>query len=199
MREDTLLRKSERGQREIAATTPTLSPKMRRLLIMADGRITAAQLAKMVPGPDGVAMLAELVAMGFIEPVNAGARAEVSQPPAAAPVATPKPPASAPTYERPSAPVAVAAARAPQLAVVTAAAPAQSAEADNGVARIKAELRTYLTEVLGADIALVQDKLEAVQDTERLSRFLTRCEDLVANYGGARKAADFRARFSAHY
>lgn len=224
--QEEILHKSERGQREMAAATPTLSPKMRRLLIMADGKTTVAQLARMVPGSDGMAMLNELISMGYLELASARARAGAARTTAAAPPPfreNAQPPASRTTPDRPaqmpaatpgvSASVTAAAAgsaagaalRAPQLAVVSAAAPAYAPtpaparDPAQSLAPVKAELRAFLAEVMGADIALVQDKLEAVQDAERLARFLVRCEDLVANYGGARKAADFRTRFSGHY
>jgi hypothetical protein len=220
--QEEILHKSERGQREMAAATPTLSPKMRRLLIMADGKTTVAQLARMVPGSDGMAMLNELIGMGYLELASARARSGAARTTAPAPPPSrenAQPPVSRAAPDRPSqtqpatpgmatsatATAARAAMRAPQLAVVSAAAPAYTPtpaparDPAQSLAPVKAELRAFLAEVMGADISLVQDKLEAVQDAERLARFLTRCEDLVANYGGARKAADFRSRFSGHY
>ncbi len=71
-------RKTPKGEQEIATRENGLSARLRSVLIMADGRITGADLRRRAGAlGDGEALVAALVGGGFIEPIplNAGAPA----------------------------------------------------------------------------------------------------------------------------
>jgi hypothetical protein len=60
--------KTPKGIEEIAKRSEGVSLKARRLLIMVDGSRDFATLAAMFPGDDGMAMLENLLAEGYITP-----------------------------------------------------------------------------------------------------------------------------------
>jgi len=63
----TIFVKTAQGQEEIASRTRQLSPRVRAVLIMVDGRRTVAELTALTPSPsDGEAHLATLLEGGFI-------------------------------------------------------------------------------------------------------------------------------------
>ncbi len=80
----TLFRKTAKGQAEIETRAHRLSPRLRALLIMVDGKRDLAALSALVPQQADVAV-AELLAQGFIEAT--GDNTAATPTPAAAPAA----------------------------------------------------------------------------------------------------------------
>lgn len=76
----TVFAKTEAGQQEIKTRALGLSPRLRSVLIMVDGRRTGQDLAAMT-GPDAPLVLAQLLERGCVEVIAA------APPPAAAPAA----------------------------------------------------------------------------------------------------------------
>ena len=81
----TLFRKTAKGQTEIETRAHRLTPRLRGLLIMVDGKRDLAALSALIPQQAEV-LLQELTAQGFIEVVE-GALSPAASPAAAAPVA----------------------------------------------------------------------------------------------------------------
>jgi len=81
------------GQQEIQSRTKGLTPMVRRLLILIDGKRSGLDLQPMVAGQDLSALLQELLQKGCIE-------ALAPAPPAPPPVATPLPTALAASARR---------------------------------------------------------------------------------------------------
>jgi hypothetical protein len=90
-------RKTAKGQAEVETRAHRLSPRLRALLIMVDGKRDLAALSTVAP-PSAQAALDELWAQGFVEPVAAAAAptAPVPSPAVAAGVAGPTRSASTP-------------------------------------------------------------------------------------------------------
>ncbi len=95
----TLFRKTAKGQAEIETRAHRLTPRLRGLLIMVDGKRDLAALAALVP-QHTEALLQELAAQGFIEGFESAATAA----PAAAPGASPA--AATPAAAPPATPAA---------------------------------------------------------------------------------------------
>jgi hypothetical protein len=88
----TLFRKTAKGQAEIETRVHRLTPRLRGLLILVDGKRDQAGLAALMPQDTG-ALLQELIAQGFIESFEAAA-APAPAPSAKAPASAPAAPAS---------------------------------------------------------------------------------------------------------
>lgn len=90
---DVVFRKTDLGSEEVRSRGHALSPKLRQLLIMIDGKTPAGQLALQLPEKEMVHRLMELEWDGFIERVGGvAAGGAISSPkPAPAPVAVPAP------------------------------------------------------------------------------------------------------------
>ncbi len=92
----TSFRKTAKGQTEIETRAHRLTPRLRGLLILVDGKRDEAALAALVPVPQQAeGLLAELVSQGFIEPLP---EAAAPPQPVAAPAAAPRA-AAAPSGE----------------------------------------------------------------------------------------------------
>lgn len=85
MSPDSVLSKTQKGTREIETRENKLDHRLRALLIMVNGRATAAELAKKFEQIGDVSpMLQQLAAQGFIEAVG-GAQPAAASPAAASP------------------------------------------------------------------------------------------------------------------
>ncbi|HSC80772.1 MAG TPA: hypothetical protein VLC08_10485 [Chitinolyticbacter sp.] len=93
---DVVFRKTDLGTEEVRGRSHALSPKLRQLLIMIDGKTPVNQLALQLPEKEMVHRLMELEWDGFIERVGGvAAGGPVSSPkPAPAPAAAPAAPVS---------------------------------------------------------------------------------------------------------
>lgn len=86
----TRFRKTAKGLAEIETRAHRLSPRLRALLIMVDGKRDLAALEALVP-QQAEAALNELMSQGFIETSGETPAAPAAAPPAAAPAAPPAP------------------------------------------------------------------------------------------------------------
>lgn len=86
----TRFRKTAKGLAEIETRAHRLSPRLRALLIMVDGKRDLAALEALVP-QQAEAALNELMSQGFIEAAGETPAAPAAAPPAAAPAAPPAP------------------------------------------------------------------------------------------------------------
>ncbi len=91
-------RKTAKGQAEIETRAHRLSPRLRALLIMVDGKRDLAALEALMP-QQAEAALAELMSQGFIE-TNGEAAAAASSPTTAPAPAAPPPPTPAADFEK---------------------------------------------------------------------------------------------------
>ena len=78
---NSILTKTPKGVEEVETRKHKLEPRLRSMLIMVNGKSSAAELAAKLP--QGQAMLDELAKQGFVE----GAKASAAAPAAAAPAA----------------------------------------------------------------------------------------------------------------
>ncbi len=85
----TIYRKTDKGRAEIDTRTHRLPPRLRSLLIMADGRRTDIQLAELVPGE--AAGLTRLAEQGFLEALIEQSRAPLKPVAAQVPPVPPAP------------------------------------------------------------------------------------------------------------
>ncbi len=85
---NTIFRKTELGNMEVASRKLGLRAELRRLLILIDGRNTAGKLAVFVRMPEIDMLLYELQALGLIDPLDGNVESALA-PPSAAPVAAP--------------------------------------------------------------------------------------------------------------
>lgn len=83
---NTIFRKTELGNIEVASRKLGLRAELRRLLILIDGRNTAAKLAAFVRMPEIDNLLYELQSLGVIETADGIASAAIVAPPANTPV-----------------------------------------------------------------------------------------------------------------
>lgn len=96
--DNTIYAKSALGQQEIASRSLGLTPMVRRLLILVDGKRSGRELRPMVDGQDLGALINQLLEKGCIE--------QVATRPVAPPVAAPAPAAASTRLPAPGAPAA---------------------------------------------------------------------------------------------
>jgi len=72
---DSVLSKTHKGAQEIATRQNKLDPRLRALLIMVNGKATAAELAEKFGHADIAPMLEQLAAQGLIQETGAAAPA----------------------------------------------------------------------------------------------------------------------------
>ena len=85
----TIYRKTDKGRAEISTRAHQLAPRLRSLLIMADGRRTDLQLAEL--GPHVATGLSKLAEEGFLEALIERARGSAPGTPVAAVASVPAP------------------------------------------------------------------------------------------------------------
>lgn len=98
MDKNTLLAKTEKGRDAMARRLPELGPRLRSMLILVDGKRSAAELDKLGAGlGGGAALLEQLLAQGWIAPHDPNVPSfqntapVVDGPPSVAPVPAPVP------------------------------------------------------------------------------------------------------------
>lgn len=67
MRKDAIYQKSPKGVQSIATRDHAVTPKLRTLLILVDGKRRCDELAKLTPADDAEQLLHQLLQMGMIE------------------------------------------------------------------------------------------------------------------------------------
>lgn len=95
----TRFRKTAKGQTEIETRAHRLSPRLRALLIMVDGKRDLAALEALMP-QQAEAALAELMSQGFIETTGDAPAAPATAPAASAAPPAASPPSSAVDFEK---------------------------------------------------------------------------------------------------
>lgn len=164
----TLFRKTAKGQTEIETRVHRLTPRLRGLLIMVDGKRDLAALSALMP-QQADALLQELTAQGFIELVEAAASAPVA----------------------PTAAIAAATAVAP---VVQPTAPSSSAVEFE---KLRRDAVRALTDAVGPAAETLAIRMEKARSPEELQPLLTQAAQVLANMRGRAAADAFTARFPA--
>jgi hypothetical protein len=163
-----VLAKTAKGLEEVKARTHGLPQKLRTILIMVDGTVTAGDLIKKFGGvPEIATALESLASDGFVEVKGAG----VASSPAPAARAAP----SAGATQPPSSAVAPVQSRGDALSALT----------------------RFLHDNLGPDADFVTGALEAARTRADFLAAAERCVDTVAAVCGAAKAQAFRERAKA--
>lgn len=163
----TLFRKTAKGQTEIETRAHRLTPRLRGLLILVDGKRDEAALAALVPVPQQAeGLLGELVSQGFIEAL----------PEAAAPPAPAKAPAPA-----------GAAAPAANLATVSA----------GDFDAVRRSAVRALNDELGPAAESLAIRIERARSMADLRPLLVQAAQLVANMRGRAAAEAYAAKFLA--
>ena len=164
----TLFRKTAKGQTEIETRVHRLTPRLRGLLIMVDGKRDLAALSALMP-QQADALLQELTAQGFIELVEAAASAPVA----------------------PTAAIAAATAVAP---VVQPTAPSSSAVEFE---KLRRDAVRALTDAVGPAAETLAIRMEKARSPDELQPLLTQAAQVLANMRGRAAADAFTARFPA--
>jgi hypothetical protein len=161
----TLFRKTAKGQNEIETRAHRLTPRLRALLILVDGRRDAVALAALVQQAD--ALLAELLAQGFVE---------------ALPEPEPAPPPPAPV-PRPAAPAAPTAPAATPVA--------RGSDFDT----LRRSAVRALNDELGPAAEMLSIRLERSRSMAELRPLLVQAAQAVANMRGRAAAEAYAAKF----
>lgn len=171
-------RKTAKGVAEIETRAHRLSPRVRQMLILVDGRRSDADLRQLIsPGADEA--LHALAADGFVELVGATAA-----PAAAVRTAPPAGPAAAPS---------AATAAPPASAPVPVAEPAPAAPGLGAQDRRDAvRMLTDLVGPVGEPLAL---KIEQARSDDELRKLLDMAYQSIRNTRGSFAAAAFADRF----
>jgi hypothetical protein len=164
MKPDSVLAKTDKGAREIETRENKLDHRLRALLIMINGKATAAELAKKFEQVgDILPMLDQLAAQGFV--AEAGAAGAAAPPSAAAA----RPPA-------------------PQRPVTGPAAGL------GDLKRAQMELCMHLRNVLGPDADLITGKIEACRTLDELRAYFAAQRGTLDEWLGKSKSAAFWAK-----
>lgn len=165
----TSLRKTAKGQTEIETRAHRLTPRLRALLILVDGKRDAAALGALVPQADS--LLEELLAQGFVE---APAAAEAPPPPAPQPAAPAARPAAAP-----------------------APAPKAPSSGSGDFDALRRNAVRALNDELGPAAESMAIRIERARSMAELRPLLVQAAQLVANMRGRGPAEAYAARFLA--
>lgn len=163
----TLFRKTAKGQVEIETRAHRLTPRLRGLLIMVDGKRDSAGLAALMPPQQAEALLQELTAQGFIESFET-AGGPTAPPAAPAPGAAPAP-SSAPTT--PNAAAAV------------------------DFEKLRRDAVRALTDGAGPAAETVAIRIEKAKSIDELRPLLAQAAQVLANMRGRAAAEAFALRF----
>jgi len=162
-----LFRKTAKGQTEIETRAHRLTPRLRALLILVDGKRDTAALGGLVQQAED--LLAELLAQGFVEALPEA----VAPPPPAPPV-------------RPAVPAPAAA---------PAAAPPAATGGDFDTLRRNAV--RALNDALGPAAESLAIRIERARSMAELRPLLVQAAQLMANMRGRGAAEAYAAKFLA--
>jgi hypothetical protein len=161
---NSVLAKTDKGNREIETRENKLDHRLRALLIMVNGKATTAELAKKFEQlGDITPMLSQLVSQGFIVEAGGTASAAAAPRPAAAPAA-PARPTTGP------------------------------AAGLGDVKRAQSELCMHLRNVLGPDADALTAKIEACKTIEELRAYFAAQRGTLDEWLGKSKSAAFWAK-----
>ncbi|MDP2007423.1 MAG: hypothetical protein Q8K45_17250 [Rubrivivax sp.] len=168
----TPFRKTAKGQTEIETRAHRLTPRLRGLLILVDGKRDAEALAALVP-QQADTLLAELLAQGFVE-----ALPETGAPPA-------------PPPRRAAEPRPVAETRAPPPPPATA--PGRSDDFET----LRRNAVRALNDELGPAAETIAIRIERTHSMAELRPLLVQAAQAVANMRGRAAAEAYAAKFLA--
>lgn len=178
MHNKSVFRKSAKGSEAIATRQHGLTPKLRSLLILIDGKRSVEELARMsAMFGDPMQLLAELESGGFIETDAAS-----TSPPAAS--AAPAPAAPASPAQGAAQPSAGAVSQAPAGKVPLA-------EAKRFAVR-------KLTDLMGPMAESLCIKLESVRNAEEFNAMITRIETVLRETRGTSAATAYIQSLADH-
>lgn len=180
----TLFRKTAKGQTEIETRAHRLTPRLRGLLILVDGKRDLAGLAELVP-QHAQALLQELTAQGFVE------RFETASTPAAA-----APAAGASTAAATAA--ATGAAAGASTRTVSTSAPARAAPPLSATAefeKLRREAVRAFTDLAGPAAETVAIRMEKTKSLDELRPLLAQAAQVLANMRGRAAAEAYAQRF----
>ncbi|MDO9071986.1 MAG: hypothetical protein Q7U73_01875 [Rubrivivax sp.] len=161
----TLFRKTAKGQTEIETRAHRLTPRLRALLILVDGKRDAAALGMLVQQADN--LVEELLAQGFVEALP---EAQAPPPPVPLPVAPAAKPNAAPAPKAPS-----------------------SVSVDFDTLRRNAV--RALNDELGPAAETIAIRLERARSMAELRPLLVQAAQAVANMRGRSAAEAYAAKF----
>lgn len=168
MEAEVVLRKTDKGQEEIATRAHHLGARERSLLILVDGKSTVGQLiAKMAHVPNSAEVLDRLLAGGFVEAPGA----------AAVPVAAPPPK-----------PVVAAGGGG-----AAASAAAGAGLTDELLPAVVRYARRFVLDAMGPDGDALAEQIEACRKASELRPVLDRTREVLRMSVGRRKADEFWA------
>lgn len=170
----TLFRKTAKGQAEIETRAHRLTPRLRGLLILVDGKRDLAGLAALV-AQHAEALLQELVAQGFVEIFESAAA-----------------PTGATAVVGPSA-SATAAAAATATATAAAISPAASASAD--FEKLRRDAVRAFTDVAGPAAETVALRMEKARTVDELRPLLAQAAQVLNSMRGRAAAEAYLAKF----
>lgn len=173
-----LYRKTAKGQAEIDTRVHRLTPRLRGLLILVDGKRDGVALASLVP-QQYETLLADLLGGAFIEAL-----------PEPAPVPAPQASIAVPAVAAPVAPAVAAAATPAQAAAVVVAA----ASAANFDTLRRGAVRA-LTDELGPAADSLAVRMERTRNFDELRPLLTLAAQMVAAQRGRQAGEVYGMRF----
>ena len=176
----TLFRKTTKGLAEIETRAHRLTPRLRGLLILVDGKRDLADLAALVP-QQTEALLQELTTQGFIETFEmAAGSASASASALALALAS----ASA------SVPNAASASAGPSAAPV-----APSPSPSNDFEKLRREAVRAFTDIAGPAAETVALRMEKTKSLDELRPVLAQAAQLLASMRGRAAAEAYAAKF----
>jgi hypothetical protein len=178
----TIYRKTAKGLSEVETRAHRLSPRLRSMLILVDGRRTDDDLRRMIQQQADESLIA-LVGDGFIEVVSVGA----SAPPAKAAAAPARAPAAIPTPAA-ARPVTVG-------GPTTASMPMTQPSAVEFTIMRRDAVRALNNEV-GPMAETLAIKMERARDWSELRPLVDKALALIADVRGAAAAAAYRQRYA---
>lgn len=176
MDKNTLLVKTEKGRDAMARRLPELGPRLRSMLILVDGKRSAAELDKLGAGlGGGAALLEQLLANGWIAPHDPhGAPFQNTTP-----LAEGQPPALAPVPPAASIP-------APLEPAAAALAPASGSGSGSALPFVDARrlVVRFINDAAGPMGELTAIRVESCKSAAELQALLPRVRDALQNYRG---------------
>lgn len=170
---DGLYHKSAKGAEAIATRQHGLTPRLRSLLILIDGKRPPHELARLSGAADAPALLAQLLEQGFIEPAAASA---------------PAPPQSAPSG--------------PASGFGVSGLPSGfGLSGPPGTVSLKEAQRfavRRLTDLMGPGAEQLCLRIEGSKTPQEFMLAAARALDVVRQFGGEQMAAQLRADIQAH-
>jgi hypothetical protein len=171
----TIYRKTAKGTTEIETRAHRLAPRLRSMLIVVDGKRSAADLRQML-SQQADETIAALLSGGFIEAVSA-------------------PPATAPRQEAPPV-LRGLAPPAPHSTMAPSTTRPATLPPGTDFRTLRREVVHAMTDLVGPMAEALAIKMERSRNEGELAHHIETAAQIVANVRGEQAAAQFRRRFS---